>query len=158
MFADIEAAEIISSAVQSAAETDAAYTAGLDAVDRGELTYDPGSRDKPPHLKRHKVDDPCLPVDRQGLNRWKQRIKPMLSRLLSYAYRLSIVSEREHQVQLRSEDLDVEAQAIQRVAERQSLALRETGVSSGPEITDAQLIKRQQLRLHPPRNGQIGQR
>lgn len=148
MFADIESADIISSAI----ETADAFTTGLDAIDIGELTYNPGGHDRAPYLKRHKVEVPSLPVDQTSLRRWKKIVRPMLSRLLAYAYRLSLVSDREHQVQIRSDDLDVEAHAIQRVADRQSLALRSTGVSSGPEITDAQLILRNQLRRNSPRN------
>lgn len=144
MFAEIEATQIITDAKQSAAETATAFTVGLDAVDAGELVYCPGDGKRPEGLVRQKVDIPQLPPDRSGFFKWKEAVRPLISRLVGYARRLSLVATREQEINHRSDDLDVEAEAIRRVANRQVANEKAAGVTDGPAHRDVAILTRDQ--------------
>lgn len=131
MFALIDAEQITEAAKQSAVETAAAFSVGLDAIDAGELVYCPAKGKKPAGLKRHRVEASCLPSDQTGLKKWSDAVRPFLSKLIGYARRLNSIATREN-------DLTVEATAIQSVADRQALEEK----TLGPARRNAEIISK----------------
>ncbi len=142
MFAEIDANQLTTAARQSAVEAAMAFTTGLDAIDAGELVYRPADDKRPAGLKRLKVEASCLPLDRSAFLKWKEAVRPLISRLVGYARRLSLVTVREQEISLRSEDLDIEAEAIRRVADRQVLNEKTAGVMDGPAHRDVVILSR----------------
>lgn len=142
IFAEIDAEQITAAARQSAAEAAAAFTVGLDAIDAGELVYRPADDRKPAGLTRRAVEVPCLPPDQPGFHKWRAAVRPLVSRLVGYARRLSLISTREHEVARRSSDLAVEARAIRGVADRQAAAERVARTGDGPANRDAEILTR----------------
>ena len=67
---------------------------------------------------------------------------PLFSRLVGYARRLNLVSTREQEVVQRSDDLGVEADAIQRVLRRQTTEEKASGFRDGPVKRDATILAR----------------
>jgi len=146
MFAEIDAKSITAAAKQSAAETATAFTAGLDAIDGGELVYCPANDRRAAGLERKKVEAPCLPTSRSGFKKWQLALGPLISQIVEYARRLNKVSKREQEVALLSKDLAVEAGAINRVMNRQAEAERAAGVTAGPAKHDAEILVRSKSR------------
>ena len=146
MFADIDANTITAAAKQSAAETAMAFTAGLDAIDGGELVYCPANDRRAAGLKRKKVEAPCLPTNRSGFKKWQLALGPLIFQVIEYARRLNKVSKREKEVNLLSEDLAVEAGAIKRTLHRQAEAERAIGVTDGPAKQDAKILTQSRTR------------
>lgn len=126
-FAELEAEEITKEARQNADQLAAAFTLGLDAIEAGELIYRPGDDNCPPGLHRRKIEAPCLPLDRPSFRQWCEAVRPVFSRLVGYARRLSLISSREHHIIQQSNDLAVEGEAVRRVAERQAATEKDTG-------------------------------
>jgi hypothetical protein len=142
MFAEIDANQLTTTARQSAAEAAMAFTIGLDAIDVGELVYCPADDRRSAGLKRLKVEAPCLPLDRSAFQKWRKAVHPLFSRLVGYARRLNLVSTREQEVARRSDDLGVEADAIQRVLRRQTTEEVASGFKDGPATLDATILAR----------------
>lgn len=103
-----------------------AFTIGLDAIDAGELTYRPASRERARGLERVPVEAPVLPADPDRLRSWREAVAPLWGRLVGYAGRLAGIQAREA--------------TLDRVAARQAAAERAQGVQEGPAAQDARLI------------------
>lgn len=123
-------------------ETASAFTSGLRAIDTGELVYRASSEDKNEGLSRKYVEKPFLPVDTVGFQKWKRAVKPMVSRLIDYARRVSNLTSREQDLAGQSDDLKVEAVAILRVAERQAAAERLSSAAPRPAERDVALLRK----------------
>jgi len=99
MFAEFEAENILADAQQGAIASAKAFSVGLDAIDAidaGELVYEPASDRKKERLKKRPVKQPVLPIDQTSLANWRRAILPLFSTLISYARRIARV-ERERQ-------------------------------------------------------------
>jgi hypothetical protein len=123
----VDQARSSAAAILSRAERQAeAFTAGLDAIDAGELIHRPASRERAQGLERRPVELPVLPTDPERLRSWREAVAPLWGRLVGYAGRLAGLQARE--------------QVLDRVAARQAAAERAQGVQAGPAAQDALLI------------------
>jgi len=124
------AKDVGAAAQQSAKKTAKAFTTGLDAVDRGELTYSPATNDARASLVRHKVEEPALPAKADQMKKWKLAIRPLFKALLAYAKRAATLKERNDIADAREADISKREQQIQADAATVARMLKRTGQST----------------------------
>ena len=121
------AKDVGATAQRSAKETAKAFTTGLDAVDRGELTYAPSTNDARASLVRHKVEEPALPAKADQMKKWKLAIRPLFKALLAYAKRAAMLKERNDIADAREAEISKREQQIQADAATVARMLKRTG-------------------------------
>jgi len=145
LFAAIDAEETVAAAKLTAMETAKAFTSGLDAIDAGQLTYQPASERDREGLVINRVEKPVLPSDKHGLNRWKEAIKPMIGTLVSYAFRIAKFRSKEKDLSERSAYIEKREQQTLRDAEAISEALMDLK-KTDPKIEAMKARRRQVTR------------
>lgn len=96
-----------------------AFTKGLDAIEQGELVAAPK---RPSGLAVLPVETPVLPPQMsQEFGGWFSNVRPYLKALVGYAKRLAGLAEREEALKQREAEVARQAEALERVAQREAM-------------------------------------
>ena len=110
-------------ALHQAEKQASALTLGFNAIDSGELVYNPNIKNPvTPKMERVEIETPILPQQKTTeLGDWLISAKPLWSALVSYAKRLSSLKARELACEKKERQIAEQAQELAEIARRQTM-------------------------------------